>query len=112
MTIVVFGAETDFKPLATIARKGFAYTPPRVQRLFLKMQKYDLRLELSPGKEQRTVSGRHTLPGLLYTWTNATYDQKETAHVIVVKRSFPVSEEMWKKTAQATIKDEVLQKNY
>lgn len=44
-------AETDHKPLVTIAKKGFAYTPPRVQRLFLKMQKYDLRLEFSPGKE-------------------------------------------------------------
>lgn len=34
-------AETDHKPFVTIAKKGFAYTPPRIQRLFLKMQKYD-----------------------------------------------------------------------
>jgi hypothetical protein len=42
-------AETDHKPLVTIAKKGLAYTPPRVQRLFLKLLKYDLQLEYSPG---------------------------------------------------------------
>lgn len=44
-------AETDHKPLVTIAKKGLANTPPRVPRLFLNMQKYDIELEFSPGRD-------------------------------------------------------------
>lgn len=72
------------------------------------MQKYDLRLEFSPGKEllvADTLSRAYDM-----TEPNAMYDQRETVHVNIVKRSFPVSEEMWKKMAQATFNDEVLQK--
>lgn len=40
---------TDHKPLVTTAKK--AKTPPRVQRLFLKMQKYHMEVVYRPGKE-------------------------------------------------------------
>lgn len=51
-------------------------------------------------------------PAYNMTEPNAMYDQRETVHVNLVKRSCPLSDEMWKKMAQATINDEVLQKNY
>ena len=101
-------AETDHKPLVTIAKKGLANTPPRVQRLFLNMQKYDLKLEFSPGKEllvADTLSRAYDS-----TEPNTIYEQKETVHVNLVRKSCPVSDEMWKKMAQATANDEVLQK--
>lgn len=101
-------AETDHKPLVTIAKKGLANTPPRVQRLFLGMQKYDLELEYSPGKEliiADTLSRAYDC-----TEPNLMYEQKDMVHVNLVRKSCPVSDVMWKKMAQATANDEVLQK--
>lgn len=61
--------------------------PPMVQRLFLKMQKYDLRLEFSPGKEllvADTLSRSNDM-------ADAMHDHRETVHANIVKRSFPLS---------------------
>ena len=101
-------AETDHKPLVTIAKRGLANTPPRVQRLFLSMQNYDIQLEYSPGKEllvADTLSRAYDS-----TAPNTEYEQKEIIHVNLVRKSCPVSDKMWEAIAKATADDEVLQK--
>ena len=42
--------ETDHKPLISISKKQLGDAPPRLQRLLLRIQKYDLVLEYTPGK--------------------------------------------------------------
>ena len=43
--------ESDHKPLEAIVKKALASAPPRLQRILLRMQKYDYTLEYKPGKE-------------------------------------------------------------
>ena len=47
--------ETDHKPLETIFRKSLNSAPPRLQRMLLKLTKYDLEVRYIPGKQQ-TIS--------------------------------------------------------
>ena len=44
--------ETDHKPLASIFRKPLNDAPPRLQRMLLKLTKYDLDVRYVPGKHQ------------------------------------------------------------
>ena len=41
--------ETDHKPLQTIFRKSLNSAPPRLQRMLLKLTKYDLEVRYIPG---------------------------------------------------------------
>ena len=43
--------ETDHKPLEAIIKKPLARVPARIQRLLLRLQKYDVTLTYRPGKE-------------------------------------------------------------
>ena len=44
--------ETDHKPLESIFKKQLSEAPPRLQRMFLKLTKYDLKVRYVPGKQQ------------------------------------------------------------
>ena len=44
--------ETDHKPLESIFRKPLNDAPPRLQRMLLKLTKYDLDVRYVPGKQQ------------------------------------------------------------
>ena len=43
--------QTDHKPLESVIKKPLANTPPRIQRLLTKLQKYQLRVQYIPGKD-------------------------------------------------------------
>lgn len=43
--------ETDHKPLIAIAKKSVGDMPPRLQRFFLRVMKYDFELKFIPGKD-------------------------------------------------------------
>lgn len=66
MAAIVFGAtkfheyiyakgpiyvESDHRPLESIFKKPLSQAPPRIQRMMLKVQKYDLRVQYKPGRE-------------------------------------------------------------
>ena len=40
----------DHQPLKSIIKKSITQCPPRIQRFFMKLQKYDFNVEYSPGK--------------------------------------------------------------
>ena len=42
--------ETDHKPLESLYKKPLSHAPPRLRRMMLKIQKYDLRVKYSPGE--------------------------------------------------------------
>ena len=46
-----FVVETDHKPLEMIHKKSLASTPPRLQRMLLRLQHYDVSIKYRPGKE-------------------------------------------------------------
>ena len=43
--------ESDHKPLEAIMLKPLCHAPPRLQRMLLRLQKYDFKLKYKPGKE-------------------------------------------------------------
>ena len=48
-----FVAESDHKPLEMIAMKNIANAPPRLQRMLLELQRYDVTIKYPPGKEMQ-----------------------------------------------------------
>ena len=46
-----FIAESDHKPLEMIAMKNLANAPPRLQRMLLELQRYDVTIKYQSGKE-------------------------------------------------------------
>ena len=48
-----FIAESDHKPLEMIATKNLANVPPRLQRMLLELQRYDITIKYRPGKEMQ-----------------------------------------------------------
>ncbi|XP_053305893.1 uncharacterized protein K02A2.6-like [Spea bombifrons] len=104
-----FTIETDHKPLITISHKELWKAPPRIQRLLLKLQKYDYTLEFSPG--------RHLLIAdtLSRIWSERTrspddgIDNDVDVHINSIVMSGVISPVMWKKLQKATAEDETLQ---
>ncbi|KAL8607946.1 hypothetical protein ACOMHN_005501 [Nucella lapillus] len=46
-----FVVETDHKPLEQIHKKSLASTSPRLQRMMLRLQQYDIQIQYRPGRE-------------------------------------------------------------
>ena len=64
-----FIVETDHKPLEQIQKKSLANTPPRLQRMMLRLQHYDVEIIYKPGKEM-------ALPDMLSRLKPSTADHK------------------------------------
>ena len=43
--------ENDHKPLESILKKSLVQSPPRLQRLFLRLQKFCFEFKCTPGKD-------------------------------------------------------------
>ena len=98
--------ETDHKPLISIFKKSLYDTPARLQRLRLRLQKYDLKLEFSPGKHLVVAD---TLSRAFPKCENDSFvselDEDIAIHVCSVKAEISMSEEKWRSVADETIKD-------
>lgn len=55
-----FVAETDHKPLIAIIKKILSEMSPRIQRLMMKLQRYDFNLIYTPGKLIVTAVSRRS----------------------------------------------------
>ena len=99
--------ETDHCPLIAISRKHLRDAPPRLQRLLLRIQKYDLTLEYTPGKPLVVADtlSRAFSPKQV---TSST-ESEVHVHVCAIKSGLPVSERKWAELAAATENDGVLQ---
>ena len=64
-----FIVETDHKLLEQIQKKSLANTPPRLQRMMLRLQQYDVEIIYKPGKEM-------ALPDMLSRLKPTTADRK------------------------------------
>ena len=57
-----FIAESDHKPLEMIAMKNLANVPPRLQRMLLELQRYDVTIKYRPGKEMQLADALSHCP--------------------------------------------------
>ena len=100
--------ETDHNPLIAISKKHLCDAPPRLQRLLLRIQKYDLKLEYTPGK---LLVVADTLSRAFSPKQVASSTESEVhVHVCAIKSGLPVSERKWAELATATENDGVLQR--
>ena len=100
--------ETDHLPLISISKKQLCDAPPRLQRLLLRIQKYDLTLQHTPGKQlvvADTLSRSFSAEEVKSTTESEVY-----IHVCAVKSNLPVSERKWAELAEATENDQELQR--
>ena len=105
-----FIAETDHKPLIAISKKDLNDTPPRIQRLLLKLQKYDITFEFTPGKllVLADTLSRAYAPTITDDDSCEKIDQEVESHVDGIKAAIPISEEKWKQIAAETVNDKIL----
>ena len=104
-----FEAETDHKPLVAIFAKSFSECPPRIQRMRLRLQKYDFRLSHTPGKYMYAADtlSRSSVKGEHDDTTRAmNYDVE--MYVNGIYESLPVTEPKLDEIRQATQQDGTL----
>jgi hypothetical protein len=98
-------AETDHKPLLSLHKKSLCELTPRLQRLMLRLRRYDLTLEYLPGKFLIIAD---TLSRAFQQGEDGGTDEEVKAHVDMIKSSMQVSDPMWDKLASSTSEDSTL----
>ena len=101
-----FTVESDHKPLQPIFSKPIANAPPRIQRFRLKLQKYDMTIQFTPGRNLPVADAlsRAYLPQLPEDELNLE------SQVHMVLSNLPISDKMLNTFQTETDKDQVLQK--
>ncbi len=88
----------DHKPLIVIIRKNLNEMSPCIQRLMMRLQRYDFELVYTPGKY------------IVHVWTTCKFsDDDVNMHVNLVVESQLVSDQKLKQIAEETAIDPVLQ---
>ncbi len=104
-----FVAETDHKPLIAIIKKNLSEMSPRIQRLMMRLQRYDFDLIYTPGKSIVLADSLSRATTLTETHSESSTELDVTLHVNIVKVALPVSDMKFKQIAVETAKDAVLQ---
>jgi hypothetical protein len=84
--------ETHHKPLVSIVKKSLTSAPPRLQRMLLRLQRYDFALKYRPGKEMIIAD---TLPRAYLTdddVDSSKMNEELECYVHTVTSRMPVSE--------------------
>ena len=98
---------TDHKPLVSIVKKPLASAPARLQRLLLRLQRYDVEVVYVPGKLLYTAD---MLSRAYVDNTQDTeLDEEMELHVNMVISSLPVSDKKLKEIREETAEDDELQ---
>ena len=97
--------ETDHKPLENIALKPLHSAPKRLQRMLMKTQKYNLRINYKKGKEMSLADtlSRAYLPEV--NSCHLSQELEDIDHRILL----PVSKARWQQIKHASADDPVLQ---
>ena len=100
--------QNDHKPLKTIFSRSITSCPPRIQRFFLRLQKYSFTFEYAPGKTMKvadTLSRAYISKG-----SKSEIDEADMTHYVhSVMQHLPVSDTMLKRLQSETAKDQILQ---
>ena len=101
-----FPVETDHRPLVSIIKKNLNEMSPRIQRMMMKMQRYDFELIYTPGKHLILADALSRAP--TKNSVSTTEDDVQ-AHVNMVSGTLPVSDTKTMQIAEETAKDTELQ---
>ena len=101
-----FSVESDHKPLQSIFKKTINAAPPRIERMLLRLQKYDFNLTFVPGTSIPVPDAlsRAYLPAA------DSEEQKFDYQVHMVINSLPLSDQKLLELKEATRNDPTLQK--
>ncbi|CAH2101985.1 unnamed protein product [Euphydryas editha] len=100
--------ETDHKPIVSLMKKPLYDIPPRLQRIMLRLQPYDLKVSYKPGKYLYIAD---TLSrAALSEQSLKEVDQELDLHINMLISTLSVSPEKLKEIKENSIKDEVLSK--
>lgn len=105
----LFTAETDHKPLIAIIKKNLNQMSPRIQRLMMRLQRYDFELVYTPGKYIVLADALSRAPLTSKSSDMSSTEDDVSTHVNLVVESLPVSDRKLKQIAEETAKDPVLQ---
>ncbi len=102
-----FTVYNDHQPLKSIFSKSIIDCPPRIQRFFLKLQKYDFNLEYSPG---RTMVVSDALSRAYLNSQTTEIQEPDLIHQIYSTfQLLPISKTRLAQLQEETASDEVLQ---
>lgn len=97
--------ESDHKPLESVFKKGLHKAPPRLQRMLMRLQAFDLCVTYKPGKDL------HIADTLSRAYLREQTEQllEEELEVNLQSAHLPVSEEKLNQFKSATAEDRELQ---
>ena len=98
--------ESDHKPLESILKKSLSSAPPRLQRMLLRLQKYDISLKYKPGKEMVVAD---TLSRAYLQDSNNDMEDEISTYVHTVMSSIPASDGKLEQIKTQTRSDETMQ---
>ena len=102
-----FIIQNDYKPLKSIFSKSVIQCPPRIQRFFLRPQKYNFLFEFAPGKTMKVTDA---LSRVYSSDNKPEISTEDIAHYVhSVLSHLPISEARLKQFQQETAKDSTLQ---
>jgi len=100
--------ESDHKPLESIMKKALQNTPPRLQRMLLALQKYDMDLKYLAGKEN--ILAKNLSRASLEVTTEDIASEELEAQVHMVYENAPATNEKMNEIQEETAKDSCLMK--
>ena len=100
--------ESDHKPLENIFQKPLCQAPPRLQRMLLRLQKYDIKLVYKPGKQMFLANA--VSRGHLSETAQEIEEEEMVTHIHMIYQSQSVSDERIEEIKRETDKDQYLQK--
>ena len=98
--------ESDHKPIESIMKKPVGIAPPRLQRILLQLQKYDLHVCHRPGKD---IPVADALSRHYSKEPDTTVNHMMEAQVHMLFTNLPVSDERLKSVRRETQSDEQMQ---
>lgn len=105
----VVEVETDHKPLVSIFKKSLNDCPLRLQRLLLRVQKYDLRIGYTPGKFMHTADALSRGTDMSTKLTKSAQEEDLKVYVDSVIKSLPISDRKLQMIREETQNDPKLQ---
>ncbi|KAK3107076.1 hypothetical protein FSP39_006459 [Pinctada imbricata] len=94
--------ETDHKPLVAIFKKSLSDCPIRIQRLIIRMQKYDLLVEFTPGKFMHTADALSRAYERTLDKNDKSGEEEVEVYVDFVIKSLPISDQKIRKIKEET----------
>ncbi len=104
-----FVVENDHKPLKFILKKPLAVCPPRIQRLMLRLQRYDFQYNWTPGKELLLADALSRNPQNILSEEDICLQQELECQVHMVTSSLPFTETTRAKFRQAVQDEPIFQ---